>query len=114
MSHEVINHLRRRTMVKVFALWSRPNDTAAFDRDYMDRHVPLAKKVPGLEGFFTGKSEGADAPYYRIAELRFEDASTLDASMTSEEMAAVVADVGELQTSHGATMTLLTISEDGK
>jgi uncharacterized protein (TIGR02118 family) len=35
-------------MAKIFVLYSKPADTAAFDAYYFDKHVPLAKTLPGL------------------------------------------------------------------
>ena len=34
-------------MAKIYALYRTPTDAAAFDRYYFDRHVPLAKTLPG-------------------------------------------------------------------
>lgn len=38
-------------MAKIFVLYSKPADTAAFDAHYFDKHVPLAKTLPGLRSY---------------------------------------------------------------
>ena len=35
-------------MAKVVALYKRPADAAAFDSYYYSKHIPIAKKIPGL------------------------------------------------------------------
>ena len=54
-------------MAKVYAMYRRPADPAAFDRYYYATHVPIAKKVPGLRHYevTTGNVTtpgGGDAP----------------------------------------------------
>ncbi len=44
------NH-RREEMAKVYAMYKRPADPAAFDRYYYATHVPIAKKIPGLRHY---------------------------------------------------------------
>jgi uncharacterized protein (TIGR02118 family) len=34
-------------MARLVVLYKTPRDAAAFDKHYFDRHVPLAKKIPG-------------------------------------------------------------------
>lgn len=100
-------------MLKVLALWPRPNDPAAFDAEYLSRHMPLAGALPGLAGLSTGSAADEASPYYRVTELQFPDEETLQAAMTSEEMGRVVADVEALQAGHGVTMSLVTLAVDG-
>ena len=35
--------------VKLVALYTQPEDVAAFDAHYRDVHAPLVEKVPGLQ-----------------------------------------------------------------
>jgi uncharacterized protein (TIGR02118 family) len=75
-------------MVKLVALYRHPADPAAFDRHYAETHLPLVRKMPGLRRFEAWRITGApggEAPYYRIAEMYFDDQDTLRAAMRSPE-----------------------------
>jgi uncharacterized protein (TIGR02118 family) len=77
-------------------LYGRPDDTDAFDRHYRDVHIPLAKKLPGLRRYTVSRGVnaafGEDAAYL-IAELDFDDAAALQASMGTAEGKAAGADM---------------------
>ncbi|MEA2160433.1 MAG: hypothetical protein QOD66_2813, partial [Solirubrobacteraceae bacterium] len=72
-------------------------------------HGPLAQKVPNLRRFEAGKvlgtPDGSAAPFYFIAELSFDDAEVLQASMGSPEGQAAAADVATFA-SGGATLMI--------
>ncbi len=75
-------------MVKLIALYKNPTDTAAFDENYFNGHIPLAMKMPGLLKAELSKVTGApmgEAPFYLMAELYFENQAALDAAMSSPE-----------------------------
>ena len=38
-------------MAFLLALYKKPADAAAFDAHYFSRHIPLAKKIPGLSTY---------------------------------------------------------------
>jgi uncharacterized protein (TIGR02118 family) len=77
-------------MVKLVALYKQPADPEAFDRTYFDTHIPLIKKVPGLQSTtitrFTRTVVGDG--FYLMAEMYFADQDALKAGMKSPEMAA--------------------------
>lgn len=77
-------------MVKLVALYRQPADTDAFDKAYFDTHIPLIKKVPGLQSatitHFTRTVVGEG--FYLMAEMYFSDTDALKAGMKSPEMAA--------------------------
>jgi uncharacterized protein (TIGR02118 family) len=102
-------------VVKALALWSRPADVNAFEKDYRERHVPFARAagVPGLRALNTLRASDDDAPYYRVAELEFDDPSALEAALASPEMAAVLADGQRVESEHGVEITLLVVQHDG-
>jgi uncharacterized protein (TIGR02118 family) len=64
--------------------------------------VPLAQKIPNLQRYERAKivatPDGSEPPYYRIAELYFEDMEQLQQSLASEEGQATVADVQNFAT----------------
>ena len=77
-------------MVKLFAMYRRPEDAAAFDQKYFETHVPLAKKIPGLRSMRLNRVTGAprgEPEFYLIAELAFDDKAAFDRAMQSPENA---------------------------
>lgn len=95
-------------MVKLVALYKKPQDPESFDRQYFQTHVPLVKKWPGLRrvevGKVTGMPGGGDPPYYMITEMSFDDQDALRAALRSPESRAA----GEnLQQFAGGVFTLL-------
>ncbi len=88
-------------------LYGHPTDPAAFDEHYASVHAPLAEKMPGLKLFevsrVVGTPEGGELPYYRIAELSFENQEALQAAFGSPEGQETVADLPNFA-SGGATV----------
>jgi uncharacterized protein (TIGR02118 family) len=84
--------------VKLLAMYTQPEDEAAFLKHYHEVHLPLVMKVPGLEKAVVNRIEknlmGGAVPYYMIAELHFPDQATFDAAMASPENRAAGKDVG--------------------
>ena len=79
-------------MYKLIALYTKPEDPAAFEKYYAEVHRPLVDRIPGLSRLVLNR--GMDAPwgappqYYLIAELHFPDEATFKAAMASPENAA--------------------------
>jgi uncharacterized protein (TIGR02118 family) len=94
---------------KVVALWGTPKDEEGFDKDYDATHIPLVAALPGLKGAVASKA--LNGPYYRMAEMIFDDADALQAALDSEEGQKLVADTGRLQETYGATLDVLTVEE---
>ena len=83
-------------MVKLIALYKKPENTEEFDKRYFEGHVPLANKMPGLRRVEVSRVVGApagEADYYLMAELYFDDMDALKAAMTSPEGKAAAKDV---------------------
>jgi uncharacterized protein (TIGR02118 family) len=84
--------------VKLTILIAPPKDPAAFTKYYLDTHIPLVAKTPGVKRVDVATvlppPPGQPAsPYYRITEIYFEDVGTLQTGLGSPEWKAVVADV---------------------
>ncbi len=83
-------------MIKLIALYSRPQDPEAFDTHYNSIHLPLARKYPGLRRLeithITGSPIG-EAKYQLMAEMYFDDKDAMDAAMASPEGKAVARDL---------------------
>jgi uncharacterized protein (TIGR02118 family) len=76
--------------MKLIALYKQPVDTAAFDKTYFETHIPLLRKVPGLQKLVISRITRSltGDNYYLMAELHFADQHTLRTAMKSPEMAA--------------------------
>ncbi len=75
-------------MYKLVALYRKPQDPEAFDRAYFETHVPLVKKVPGLQRVEVSRITGnllGDSDLYLIAELCFPDKETMNRGLASPE-----------------------------
>ena len=90
-------------MAKLYAMYKHPTDAAAFDRYYHGVHVPLAKKVPGLESYEVTRGSissvgGGSAPYHLIAALGFSSLTAINAALVSPQGQAAAADLGNFAT----------------
>jgi uncharacterized protein (TIGR02118 family) len=78
-------------MVKLMALYKRPQDVTRFEEIYFGQHIPLTKKMPGLRRLEVNRVTGAprgEPEYYLAASLYFDDAATMQNSMASDESRA--------------------------
>ena len=44
-------------MASILVLYKTPKDPAAFDRYYVETHIPIAKRLPGLQKYEISKGE---------------------------------------------------------
>jgi uncharacterized protein (TIGR02118 family) len=86
--------------VKLIVLYTHPSDPEAFDRHYLDTHMPLVNAIPGLQRAETGKItaalDGGEQTYYRVAELYFADPAAMQAGFASGEGQATATDYQEI------------------
>jgi uncharacterized protein (TIGR02118 family) len=84
-------------MVKLIAIYRKPEDEAAFLQHYREVHTPLVRKMPGLEKLEVTKIEadamGSPTDYFLLAEMSFADEATLTAAMNSAEGRAAAKDL---------------------
>jgi uncharacterized protein (TIGR02118 family) len=98
-------------MYKLYAVWTSPDpgQEDAFERHYVDVHLPLAASIPGVRRLVATRTSDSlgDAPsaLHRITELWFEDRAALEAAEASPEGAATVADAVAIQERFGAQLT---------
>ena len=84
-------------MARVMVMYKTPQDAAAFDRHFFEKHVPIAKKVPGLrklevnQGAVTTLTGGTN--YHLVAIIEFDNAAAIQNALASAEGQAGVADV---------------------
>jgi uncharacterized protein (TIGR02118 family) len=90
-------------------MYRTPKDTAAFDRHYFEKHVPIAKKIPGLRKYTVSQGPVATpagpSAFYLIATLTFDNLAAIQAAFASPEGQAAGADVQAFATG-GADMIL--------
>ena len=84
-------------MARLVVLYNKPADAAAFDAYYFDKHVPLAKTIPGLRSYDVnagsiGTPQGP-SPFHLIATLSFDSMEAIGAAFASKEGQATAADV---------------------
>ena len=75
-------------MVKLVAIYTKPDDVPAFESHYREIHTPLVRKMPGLRKLevthFFGAPQG-EPRYYMMAEMYFDAKEGLFASLSSPE-----------------------------
>jgi len=75
-------------MIKLVALFKRPEAVDEFDAHYDGTHAPLMRRVPGLQRMEVTrnlKSFRGEPEFYLVAEMYFRDQETFDAAMASDE-----------------------------
>lgn len=83
-------------MIKLVALFTRPEDVEAFDQHYDNTHAPMMRAVPGLHRMEVTRnvqSFRGDPPYYLVAEMYFADKPAFDSAMQSEQNRAAGKDL---------------------
>lgn len=96
-------------MVKLVAIYRKPENVEEFDRHYYNIHAPLAEKMPGLLKLEVNKIYGTpmgESDLHLIAEMYFENRESLANALSSPEGRAAGKDLmgfaGKLVTMHFA------------
>ncbi len=101
-------------MAQVMVMYKTPQDAAAFDRHYFEKHVPLAKEIPGLRKFEVSQGPVmtplGPSGYHLIAVLQFDDVAAIQTAFASPEGRAAAADVQGFATG-GVDMVLFDCRE---
>jgi uncharacterized protein (TIGR02118 family) len=96
-------------VAELVVMYKTPKDTAAFDKHYFEKHVPIAKKIPGLRKFRTSQgpvvTPMGPSAFHLIAMLTFDSVAAIQAGFASPEGKAAAADVQAFATG-GADMIL--------
>ncbi|RXT08805.1 EthD family reductase [Ammoniphilus sp. CFH 90114] len=75
-------------MVKLIAIYRKPENVEEFDQHYHDVHAPLAAKMPGLIKLEVNKIYGTpmgESDLHLIAEMYFETKEALVQALSSPE-----------------------------
>ena len=96
-------------MAQLVVMYKTPKDAAAFDKHYAEKHIPIAKKIPGLRKYEVSSGPGATpagpSAYHLVATLTFDNLAAIQSAFGSAEGQAAAADVGNFA-SGGAEMFL--------
>jgi len=83
-------------MARMVVIYNPPKDPAAFDKHYVEIHVPLAKKLAGLRKYEVSRGPIATLPggsgVHMIAMLHFDDLAAIQNAFVSPEGQACGAD----------------------
>ena len=94
-------------MHRLLVLYNEPKDPAHFKKYYVETHVPLVKKIPGIKNAhysFEPKPMGpGKAPYFCIFEADCDSEAALMNAFGTKEGQAVAGDVPNYA-SGGVTM----------
>jgi uncharacterized protein (TIGR02118 family) len=94
-------------MAQLVVMYKTPRDAAAFDKHYAEKHIPIAKKIPGLRKYEVSSGPVATpaglSAYHLIATLTFDNLAAIQSAFGSAEGRAAAADVGNFA-SGGAEM----------
>jgi len=105
------------TETKIVVIYPRPTDVDAFEKKYVEEHVPLAvEKIKGVIKFAATKvvatPDGSTPPFYRIAELYFPSIQALQESVASAGTQEAVAHAFAIST--GGPPIVLVAEEETK
>jgi uncharacterized protein (TIGR02118 family) len=81
---------------KLLVLYPPPDDPEHFRSYYVNTHIPLVEKLPGLRRArysMDVRGLGGESPYFCVGEFEFDSAKALEAALNSEEGKATVGDV---------------------
>jgi uncharacterized protein (TIGR02118 family) len=89
-------------MVKATVLYNEPKDPAAFEKYYLETHVPEhGARLPGMVKAEINKAvtnPDTPAPFYRTADLYFNSLADLQACLASAIGQAAIADLKNFAT----------------
>jgi uncharacterized protein (TIGR02118 family) len=89
-------------MYKAVLLYHQPENPEAFEQHHLGRHLSLTARVPNVVRIETARalpaSDGSPAPFYRTAEMWFDDLLTLRTSLGSPEGREALADTESIAT----------------
>ena len=84
-------------MARLIAIYGTPKDKAAFDAYYFEKHVPLAKTIPGLKRYevSTGPvvAPASTRGVHLVAIMHYETMANLNRGVSSPEGKATARDL---------------------
>ena len=89
-------------MAQLVVMYKTPTDPAAFDKHYAEKHIQIAKKLPGLRKYEISQglvaTPAGPSDYRLVALLHFDNLAAIQGAFGSPEGQAAVADVQSFAT----------------
>ena len=83
-------------MARMVVIYRTPKDPQAFDAHYVNVHIPLAKKLPGIRKYEVSRrpilTPAGDPEPYLIGTLYFDDLAAIKRAFATPEGQACAAD----------------------
>ena len=92
----ILNNHNHGSMVKLIALYRKPDDIGSFDKHYHEVHLPLIRKIPGLRRIEMTSITGApigDTKYHLLAEMYYDSIDAMNKANASPEGRAAAKDL---------------------
>jgi len=84
-------------MARLVVMYRDPKDAGVFNKYYFEKHVPLAKKIPGIRKYEVSQgpvlTPAGPSGFHLIATLHFDDLAAIQNAFASAEGQAAAADV---------------------
>jgi uncharacterized protein (TIGR02118 family) len=83
-------------MIKLIALYKKPDDEELFNKHYYEKHIPLVEKIPGLLKTEISKLKslpGTESEYYLMAEMYYDNMDSFNEAMATPEGKASARDI---------------------
>lgn len=101
-------------MIRVLALHNEPVDASSYDDYYVNVHLPIVQRIPGVRNIRYGRvlraADGGSSPYFLISDVYFDDEAALQQAIESPEMREAFADVPNFAT--GGVTIMVCDAED--
>jgi uncharacterized protein (TIGR02118 family) len=85
-------------MATLLVLFRTPQDVEAFERHYVEVHLPLARRLPGLRSIRVDRTVGGDPAlreYHLVSRLEFDSREAMRAALRSPEGVAAGNDLAQ-------------------
>ena len=96
-------------MASLVVMYGTPADPAAFDAYYREKHIPLAKTIPGLRRYEISRgpvmTPAGPSKVHLVATLQFDDVAAIQTAFASAEGQVTAADLQVFATG-GADMLI--------
>jgi uncharacterized protein (TIGR02118 family) len=84
-------------MARLVVMYKEPKDVDAFDKYYFEKHLLIAKKIPGLRKYEVSQgpvvTPVGPSGFHLVATLHFDDLAAIQSAFASAEGQAAAADV---------------------
>jgi uncharacterized protein (TIGR02118 family) len=96
-------------VASLVVLYKSPKDPVAFDKHYAEKHIALAKRIPGLRRYEISRgpvgAPGGASGIHLVATLVFDSMAAIQSGLASPEGQAAAGDVPNFATG-GADMLM--------